>query len=212
MGGLYFSVNTLLSLGFPYVAIHIYSNLIDDDDELSLSSRLSEAELRRAMIVLTLVWAASAISLAASIKREYWRTFNSTETGLLYTVRSFREAPNDERRFDAVFTVHPSFVVPIKGEIKAWVQERYNIWQMERPPWFNDAAVAIIPDEMLPKETLRELLSKGGGKREKSSVRERLNARRTSGLAELPMLERSSFGERSFVGGISVSSGRTTRS
>ena len=171
MGGVYFCLNLIWSQVFSYVAVHVYLRKDVEDN----SSRLSEDELRHALIVLTLVWAASTMSFAASIKRKYIRTFLSTETASQYTIRLFRESTSDEARFDAVFTNHPSYTEPIKAEVKQWLDERYPIWQLEHPHWFTDAAIASILDDMLPKEALRELIAKGGGARRKSSIGEKLS-------------------------------------
>ena len=176
MGGIYFSLNMIWSQVFPYIAMNVYFR----QDDATSSSRLSEDELRITLIAVTLIWAASAASLAISIKRKYWRTFFSTETGSQYAIAFFRRSATDEARFDAVFNNHRSFTASIEAEIRQWLQERYAIWQLERPAWFTEVAIASIPDEMLPKEVLRELIAKGGGMRRRSSVGERLNAGKTS--------------------------------
>ena len=171
MTGIYFTLNMIWSQIFPYFAMQVYLHRDDDEEK---ESGLTQDELQTALIVLTLVWAASAASFAASIKRKYLRTFVSADTGSQYAIRLFRESETDEARFSAVFRNHRSYTAPIKAEVKAWLDERYPIWQLEHPPWFNDVAVASIPDDMLPKEVLRELIAKGGGARRRSSIGERL--------------------------------------
>ena len=164
------------SQAFPYVAMQVYSRQ-GDNDSSSSSSRLSENELRSALIALTLVWAACVALVALSIKRKYWRSFVSSETGSNYAIRTFREATTDESRLNAAFSNHRSFIAPIEAEVKQWLSDRYTTWQVERPAWFTEAAIASIPNDMLPKEALWELIVKGGGTRRRSSVGERLNAR-----------------------------------
>lgn len=157
---------------FPYIAKQVY--LLQDYSPSS--SRLSRGEIQSTLIALTLVWAISAASLAISIKPNYWRTFYSTDTGSQHAVALFRRSSTDEARFDTVFSNHRSFTASIEAEIKQWLQERYAIWQLERPAWFNEAAIASIHDDMMPKEVMRELFAKGGGMRRRSSVGEKLSA------------------------------------
>jgi hypothetical protein len=171
MSGAYFSLNMIWSQVFPYVAMFIYVRYGEHS-----TSRLSPAELRNALIPLSLLWTASALTFAASIKRKYWQTFLSTETASQYAIRLFREAKDDEMRFDAVFGNHCSYTAPIADGVKAWLHDRYPVWRLEHPPWFTEAAISRIPDEMLPKEALKELLSNGGGVRRRSSLGELLLA------------------------------------
>ena len=168
MSGAYYSLNMLWSQVFPFIAVEIYVRYNDDAD-----FRLSADDLRMVPIVLSLVWAASALTVAASIKRKFWRTFYSTETGPQYATLTFREANDDEGRF-LLLQAHSSYIAPIRNEMKTWLVERYPIWQLEHPPWFNDAAVAKIPDDMLPAQALRDLMAKGGGDRKRLSFVEKM--------------------------------------
>ncbi len=145
-----------------------------NDMSTSSSTRLSENELKHALTILTIMWAASAMSLAASIKRKYLQTFFSTETASQYTIRLFRESKADEARFRSAFGNNSSYTESIKAEIKQWLDEKYPIWQLERPPWFTDVKIALIPTDMLPKEVLRQLITKGGGARRRSTISEKL--------------------------------------
>ena len=136
MGGLLFSLNTIFSQTVPYLA----KSLVDADD----------AEIDRLLTSLTVVWTISAITFALSINRRYLWSFVSTETAVQYTVRWFREADNDESKFNAVFTNHHSYTEPIIGEVKQWMNDRYPVWLIEHPHWFTDTFRAMIPKHILP--------------------------------------------------------------
>ena len=178
MGGAYFSLNTIWSQVFPYVALKIYASHWreeDGDDDSTSSTRLTESELLTLLVALTAVWAASTVTFVASINRAYLQSFLTTETASQYTIRQFRDAKNDEARFDTVFNNHASYTASIKAEVKTWLDESFPTWQREHPPWLTDAFIANIPDDMLPKEVLQELNMKGGGKRRRSSIGDRLS-------------------------------------
>ena len=171
MGGMCFSLNMLWAQVFPYVALEIYLSR----DATSSLQVIPPDELRNVLVALSLVWVASAVSFALVIKRRYLRTFVSTSTASQYTIQLFRESKADENRFDAVFGVHRFYYEPILAEVKSWLAERYPIWQLERPVWFNEAAISSIPDDLLPKEALRDLVTQGGGKRRRLSLGDRLS-------------------------------------
>ena len=173
MGGLCFSLNTLWSQVFPFVALVIYSKQGEGN---STSFRLSPNELLHGLLLLSSVWFASTFFFALTIKRRYWRTFLTTSTSGQYAIQLFRESTSDESRFDAVFGNHKSYREPIKHEVKTWLAERYPIWQLERPVWFSEAAISLIPDDMLSKEALRDLVARGGGQRRRSSLGDRMSA------------------------------------
>jgi hypothetical protein len=171
MGGLCFSLNTIWSQVVPYVATYVYSTR---QNYASSSSCFSKEELQSALIVLTTIWGATAAIFAFTIKRDFWGTFYSIETASQYVIRLFRETANDEGRFAAAFKNHRSYAAPIESEVRQWISERYATWQVERPAWFTEAAISNIPDDMMPREALQDILEKGGGMRRRSSIGERI--------------------------------------
>ena len=43
--------------------------------------------------------------------------------------------------------------------MKLWLASRYNVWRLEKPPWFNDKIKKLIPAELLPEETIEQHLA-----------------------------------------------------
>ena len=182
---------------FPYLAQVYYLRYIHEDngqEEMSstnstssslgsnnavavnASTKFSSLELRNAQIICTLVWFSSALAVAFLIKPKYLKTFASTMTGSQYSIATFRNSSSDFIKFDALFSNHRSYWEPIKEEVKVWVAERYPVWQVEKPVWFDDAAVSQIPSDVLPKEALKDLILKGGGERgRRASVKDALS-------------------------------------
>jgi hypothetical protein len=151
MGGLLFSLNTIYSLSVPYLA-KIVANYYDTNDD----RRGDGPEIDNLLQSMTAIWTISAVLFALSIESTHLWSFVSTQTAIQYTVRWFREADNDESKFNAVFTNHHTYTDSIADEVKQWVSDRYPIWSLEHPHWFTAVARARIPIHMLPIDVSSE--------------------------------------------------------
>ena len=116
------------------------------------------------------LWAISLFFLSSKIKRKYWNTFYSSETGRQNTVAYFNDNDDDQTRM-TVFTSHPDLWSDIKDDVKAFTLANWARWEAEKPTWFNANFKALVPDEYIPKAALDELNRQSvGGQRRRSSV------------------------------------------
>ena len=113
-----------------------------------------------------------------SIERSYITTFFGTKTAPQYTVELFRNSENDFSKFDAAFDNRRSFIAECEDEVRAWMEQNYEILVGE--DWF---IVAKVPDDFLPKRILGELnaLAISEGK----SGREKMEATTLSSMKEI---------------------------
>ena len=84
-------------------------------------------------------------------------------TGVEFSCQNFKLAKTDEEKF-GIFDQHPSYFAPIKGELKIWLAANWTRWNRERPAWFTEAAIAFIPNNIVPKEELLKHKDNGGRK------------------------------------------------
>ena len=57
-------------------------------------------------------------------------------------------------KFDVVSDHNPAYYREIRSKIKRWLVENWSRWSEERPDWFNEKAIAGIPEEMLPADAI----------------------------------------------------------
>ena len=133
--------------------------------------------------VLLGTWAFSAFFFFYKIKRRYWSTFYSTNTGCQLTMSYFLGHVDDATK-SLVFARHIDHWKKIAKEVKAWTLANWRRWEEEKPEWFTEHFKESVPDEFIPKMSLEELNKKGGGERRRSSA--------FAGNAALPSIRRSS--------------------
>ena len=113
-----------------------------------------------------------------SIESSFVRTFFTRKTAPQYTVELFRTSTTDNAKFRACFTNTRSYIAECEDEVRAWMEQNYEILVGE--DWF---IVAKVPDDFLPKRILGELnaLAISEGK----SGREKMEATTLSSMKEI---------------------------
>ena len=151
LGGTAFSLSMLWAQIMPFVALG-----------------WSEGEDRGGVTVLLLnsfgIWLCLNFFFFLSIERGFVGTFFTKTTGPEYTVQLFREAPSDELRFDAAFTNKRSYINGLESEVRAWLSENIDRFQLEQPEWWK---IDLVGDEFLPSLAIE---AEGGARRRRSSV------------------------------------------
>ena len=98
---------------------------------------------------LTLLWSLSFAALLIFSNRGFLYSFYSTETSMGYTKRLFLSG-NDDLRVHIITRHHKSLWRHFEDEISLWMKENWQIWHRERPPWFTDRTIALIPLWLIP--------------------------------------------------------------
>jgi hypothetical protein len=122
-----------------------------------------EASLWNVVICLFVLSMLSFGGFLLSINREYWVTFFDKRTGHAFLCDLWRNGTNDKERF-YVFSKHPSYYDSIAEELMKWLTDNWDRWEEEKPDWFTAAAIARIPEDMLP---VKFKLGLGGNKEER---------------------------------------------
>jgi len=99
-----------------------------------------------------------------SIDRSYITTFFGSETAPQYTVELFRSSENDFAKFDAAFDNRRSYINGCEDEVRVWLRENIDRFQLEQPEWWK---IEMVGDEFLPQEAIE---AEGGTRRRRSSV------------------------------------------
>ena len=153
LGGAAFTVSLVWAQVFPFVALTYYSGEMREDLAFLLYLCLG-------------VWLAVGVVFFCTIDRRFISTFFDTKSGPQYATELFLTGEEEELKFDAVFTVRPSYTKSVHEEVRTWVATYINDWIDDRPAWFQ---LDLIDDEFLSKE----ILEKAGGhqrKRRRSSL------------------------------------------
>jgi len=145
---------------FMYVHLHFF---YDDG-----SSNLNEEFVWKVVFLLLLASLLSFGGFLSCMEKRYLKTFFSVETGSQFVCNLFHNAKKDEEKFD-VFGNHSSFFMSIGSEIKEWLKDNWGKWMEEKPEWFNERAIDMIPTVLLPEIYLCTLEG-GGAKRRRSSI------------------------------------------
>ena len=87
-----------------------------------------------------------------SIKREYWRTFFSTERGKDLAKRRFLSSNEDSVKADAIFWNTRRYWEEIEDKVEKWVRSNWKRWMEEEPEWLDDSMKARIPPHMVPNK------------------------------------------------------------
>ena len=125
-GGLYFSFSMIWSLIlFVVTCVAIY-----DGPHVDLINDLMQS--------CCAIWAVGILALFALIKRRYWRTFWSTQTGSQFLISNFKKAPKgevgDEIRSEILYYDYDLWK-EISPEFKEWLLSKWRAWQISKPEW-----------------------------------------------------------------------------
>jgi hypothetical protein len=176
MGGQVFLLSMIWAQVFPYVAKDVYYShfeaeifniALEDGTVVEESNLLDKETLDFVLPLLTTVWACAVATLVYNMDRDSLASFFTSMTGHEYTVSLFRASDDDASKFSAIFGNTDSHTLSIRSEVKTWVLENYERWDLEKPAWFNEANISCIPNDMIPIPNLEALLEAGGGERPK---------------------------------------------
>ena len=120
MGGVAFSLTTVWSQIFPFIALQMYEdeNNIKDTVTMFLIGSFS-------------LWVLLNIVFFCTIDLAYLHTFFGTMTASQYTCNIFSTSEEDGAKFDAVFTNRIEYTKKIHKEVRVWVGENIERWKEE---------------------------------------------------------------------------------
>ena len=163
MGGSYFAFNLVTSQASCWIAARLYVAHFAGENKIDSTTIYSF------IAALQTLWALAVCAFFLKIKRKYWGTFYSTESGRQNAMAYFQDNKDDAARV-GIFRRHTDLWSDIEKEVKAYTLENWEKWEKEKPEWFDDNFKASVPDEFIPTPSLEELKKKGGGVRRRSSA------------------------------------------
>jgi len=138
VGGLYWSLTI-----FATCAIAICSALAHGDSGITL--------------IVVSACAGQLVAFALflfTINLDYLATFYDTRTSSRYNIDFYFGAEGDDECRFSIFSNHERIWLPIKDDIKTWLDESLPRWLEESPPWFNDNKRSLIPEWLVEDKTL----------------------------------------------------------
>ncbi len=121
--------------------------------------------------VLAFVWLCSKIVFALLCKREYLRTYWSTETAAQYTKRTKWDGATDAKRASVLTKLHSSYLRLFRDEAQQWLADNWDQWEEQRPKWLTERWKRALPNSVLTPALRAQL---GGKARRRSSVVEQM--------------------------------------
>jgi hypothetical protein len=173
LGGLYFSVNALMSQVLLWGSIMLYiekmgvTNDDDDDgnDDTSINvdaEVLSEDLLYSIGQAISSVWVAAVAVFFMTCNKEYIKTFVGTATAKTYTKECFdwqmQQEPRSDEAIVKIFKRRQDAYKHFESEVGAFVNENWERWSHEKPKFFTKKFIASIPVELLTEEIRSELM------------------------------------------------------
>ena len=147
LGGVYWAVNVVLNQLFCFTSVYLYVKYSEDANETIVQGL---SILVSFLFVFSMLNFLGFLSL---IDSKYRRTFFDTQTGKSFAVSNFHEAETDSTKFE-IFGHHRSYYHKIEGELKVWLVSDWQVWMDDKPDWFEAAAVASVPSDLLPAPAL----------------------------------------------------------
>ncbi|GMH71148.1 hypothetical protein TrST_g11333 [Triparma strigata] len=93
------------------------------------------------------------------IEPKYRATFTSLRTGPMHCQFLFHNNTLDSEKIK-VFEDNRDFWLPIKDEVKIWLNERLPTWLEEKPEWFNSTVKSMIEDKFVNDPELLKAMRK----------------------------------------------------
>uniref|UniRef100_A0A7S2QVX8 Uncharacterized protein n=1 Tax=Triparma pacifica TaxID=91992 RepID=A0A7S2QVX8_9STRA len=143
LGGLYWIISFVLTMGSLPVVIWIYEGQGGDKIVVTLAWKLLYILLPSTLVLFGI--------FVANIEMKYWNTFVSLETGKNFRIREFKEGTTDAVKAEIFKRSHRVWH-PIEGEVRAWVCANWSRWDEEEPAWLNEYMRSRIPLEWIPSE------------------------------------------------------------
>ena len=164
LGGAYYCFDVVVNQISCWVSASLFIDNFEGD------SKLDGSTIFLFLGVLLSLWLSSAFLFFYKIKREYWTTFYSLETGGQNARAYFLENDDDGKK-SLIFKRSRALWKEIEGEVKAWTLSKWSEWEEKKPEWFTDNFKESVPDEMIPQNELNTLNRNAkGGKRRRSAL------------------------------------------
>jgi len=149
LGSLIFALSVVWAQAVCFISAKLYSDKFEEEN--GDGSHVPVSLLLLTIIIFSLSSFLSFALLFAKCTPGYKRTFFMTTTSGEYVCQLFKNSDDDAVKADTVFDTHESFHIPIKDDVRLWVQANYARWLREQKPWFVRFR-SKIPLHYIPRE------------------------------------------------------------
>jgi hypothetical protein len=105
------------------------------------------------------------VGLSLTIKREYFHTFVSLQTGCAFAQSPFLDNEGDDAKRVHIFLFNERQWQAIRNRVREWVIGMYAVWKALMPSWFTTDVQSRIPDEFMLAQFVHELNAQAPGGR-----------------------------------------------
>ena len=141
LGGTAYFVSVVWAQIFPFVALLLFGEEFSEKGTILIF-----------LVCTCTCWFLASTYFFCIIDPKYLSTFFVSPTAPNYAIQCFKNGVSDRQKFDAVFENTIEFTRVIHDDVRAWVEERIDVWLSTKPNWFN---LEKIPSELL-SERMRE--------------------------------------------------------
>jgi hypothetical protein len=131
LGGVYWTWSMILGLVSSYLATYLYF-----DNVAASEVTLDESLAWKAVMALSGGWVFTFGVILLLMKRKYIVTFFSLKTGKQNSIDRFKS--KDDAIKATIINRNRNHWKTIENDVKIWVQENWDRWEIEKPPFFND--------------------------------------------------------------------------
>jgi hypothetical protein len=171
MGGLYYSYGLVQTQASVLVAVHAYNEYYEvvaekgdgaiseaAEGEAADGTKLSASTTWTVAFILLSVWTLLYLFFIFKICVPKFRScFWSSKTGSKMTLEYFEDdGANDSFKFE-IFDRNRVHWKVIEDDVKEWTLKNWATWVAEKPAWFTDEKIAMVPDEFIPPAYLSKL-------------------------------------------------------
>jgi hypothetical protein len=99
-------------------------------------------------------WISCFVMFMLLIKRRYWATFYSFETGYQFVQSTFSRDGDEKKK--TIMRYNKKLWLGIRDDVKDWMLENWEQWEEEKPEWFDDDWKAMVDNDMVPERSKQE--------------------------------------------------------
>ncbi len=129
------------------------------------ASKIGDLPLFTIVVTLAVALLVAVVGLSLTIKREYFHTFVSLQTGCAFAQSPFLDNEGDDAKRVHIFLFNERQWQAIRDRVREWVLGMYVVWKALMPSWFTTDLRSRIPDEFMPTQVVRELNAQAPGGR-----------------------------------------------
>jgi hypothetical protein len=176
LGGVYWSADMVLAVVFSFGSVFLYFRQEVESPVIGASTAWTTVG------ILSGIWCIGFVTFLMLMKPEYRKTFYSTQTGR-DAILDFWDSDDDAVKA-AMMNNNRALWKSKDEEVRAWLEENWERWKVEKPDWFDDLFRSAVDDDLLPPAELRRQKMAGGGNRRRSSLGEKLLGKKTPAAAK----------------------------